>query len=115
MLTHVAEENQQRRSERRPSCVRLQCLRCRSEFTLKGDKREEVDDEEEAGGRMRRGAASLPGGSEELHNELTKFYDDTKGEAESAFTEAIAHCLSKCRSVFSFTSVYIEFVKSGCV
>nr|XP_040031616.1 serine/threonine-protein kinase 11-interacting protein isoform X2 [Gasterosteus aculeatus aculeatus] len=80
VLTHVAEENQQRRSERRPSCVRLQCLRCRSEFTLKGDKREEVDDEEEAGGRMRRGAASLPGGSEELHNELTKFYDDTKGD-----------------------------------
>ncbi|XP_053709407.1 serine/threonine-protein kinase 11-interacting protein isoform X1 [Synchiropus splendidus] len=34
ILTRVIEENEHRESEFRPSCVRLQCLRCRSEFSL---------------------------------------------------------------------------------
>ncbi|XP_042368999.1 serine/threonine-protein kinase 11-interacting protein isoform X2 [Plectropomus leopardus] len=76
VLTHVAEENQQRDSELRPSCVRLQCLRCRSEFTLKGE-----GIEEEAGGRARRrGAAMLQEGVEERdEEELIEFGDDSKG------------------------------------
>ncbi|XP_070786725.1 serine/threonine-protein kinase 11-interacting protein [Enoplosus armatus] len=78
VLSHVAEENQRRDSELRPSCVRLQCLRCRSEFTLQGE-----GSEEEAGGRVRRrGAAMLPEGVEEQDGEeLTEAEcdDDSKG------------------------------------
>ncbi|XP_020497825.2 serine/threonine-protein kinase 11-interacting protein isoform X1 [Labrus bergylta] len=48
VLFHVAEENQRRVLELRPSCVLLQCLRCRSEFTLQGGVAED-----EAGGRSR--------------------------------------------------------------
>ncbi|XP_018516543.1 serine/threonine-protein kinase 11-interacting protein isoform X2 [Lates calcarifer] len=65
VLSPVAEENQRRDSELRPSCVRLQCLRCRSEFELQGE-----GSEEEAGGRARRrGAAMLPEGVEEQGGE----------------------------------------------
>lgn len=75
----MAEENQQRDSVLRPSCVRLQCLRCRSEFTLKGE-----GSEEQARGRARRrGAAMLPVGVEELdQEEFTEFDDDSKGESD---------------------------------
>ncbi|XP_054480058.1 serine/threonine-protein kinase 11-interacting protein isoform X3 [Anoplopoma fimbria] len=78
VLTHVAEENQRRASELRPSCVRLQCLRCRSEFELKGD-----GSEGEAGGRgRRRGAALLPEGLEEQdEGELSEFNEETKGDS----------------------------------
>ncbi|XP_060888124.1 serine/threonine-protein kinase 11-interacting protein isoform X2 [Labrus mixtus] len=48
VLSHVAEENQRRVLELRPSCVLLQCLRCRSEFTLQGGVAED-----EAAGRSR--------------------------------------------------------------
>ncbi|XP_041638092.1 serine/threonine-protein kinase 11-interacting protein isoform X2 [Cheilinus undulatus] len=44
VLSHVAEENQRRDSELRPSRIHLQCLRCRSEFMAGSG-------EEEAGGR----------------------------------------------------------------
>uniref|UniRef100_A0A4W6F133 Serine/threonine-protein kinase 11-interacting protein n=1 Tax=Lates calcarifer TaxID=8187 RepID=A0A4W6F133_LATCA len=54
VLSPVAEENQRRDSELRPSCVRLQCLRCRSEFELQGE-----GSEEEAGGRARRRGAAI--------------------------------------------------------
>ncbi|KAG7239293.1 hypothetical protein INR49_029258 [Caranx melampygus] len=65
VLCHVAEENQRRDSELRPSCVHLQCLRCRSEFVLQGGV-----GEEEAGGRTRRmGAAMLAEGVEEQEGE----------------------------------------------
>lgn len=76
VLTHVAEENQQRASALRPSCVRLQCLRCRSEFTLKGE-----DGEEDAGERARnRGAAMLTEGvEEEDEEELREFENESKG------------------------------------
>ncbi|XP_032362495.1 serine/threonine-protein kinase 11-interacting protein isoform X2 [Etheostoma spectabile] len=76
VLSSVAEENQRRDSVLRPSCVRLQCLRCRSEFTLKGEGSEEL-----ARGRARRrGAAMLPVGVEELdQEEFTEFDDDSKG------------------------------------
>lgn len=75
----MAEENQRRDDELRPSCVRLQCLRCRSEFTLQRES-----SEEEAGGRARRrGAAMLPEGVEEQdEEELTEWDDDSKGESE---------------------------------
>ncbi|XP_044043779.1 serine/threonine-protein kinase 11-interacting protein isoform X2 [Siniperca chuatsi] len=79
VLSHVAEENQRRDSELRPSCVRLQCLRCRSEITLQGE-----GSEEEAGGRARRReAAMLPEGVEEQDGEeLTEAQcDDSKGNS----------------------------------
>nr|XP_046238382.1 serine/threonine-protein kinase 11-interacting protein isoform X4 [Scatophagus argus] len=76
VLSHVAEENQRRDSELRPSCVRLQCLRCRSEFTREGE-----GSEGELGGRARRRkAAMLPGGEEEQTEvELTEWDDNSKG------------------------------------
>ncbi|XP_040888609.1 serine/threonine-protein kinase 11-interacting protein isoform X2 [Toxotes jaculatrix] len=65
VLSDVVEENQRRDSELRPSHVRLQCLRCRSEFVPQGE-----GSEEEAGGRSRRrGAAMLPEGVEEQDRE----------------------------------------------
>ncbi|XP_010783732.1 serine/threonine-protein kinase 11-interacting protein [Notothenia coriiceps] len=75
LLTHVAEENQQR--ELLPSCVRLQCLRCRAEFTLKREGRDEL-----AGGRARRrGAAMVPDSAEEEGGEeVTQFHDDSNGD-----------------------------------
>uniref|UniRef100_A0AAQ6AJZ6 Serine/threonine-protein kinase 11-interacting protein n=1 Tax=Amphiprion ocellaris TaxID=80972 RepID=A0AAQ6AJZ6_AMPOC len=39
ILSHVVEENRCSDSEFWPSCVRLQCLRCRSEFALQGETR----------------------------------------------------------------------------
>ncbi|XP_078099700.1 serine/threonine-protein kinase 11-interacting protein isoform X2 [Sander vitreus] len=78
VLTSVAEENQQQDSVLRPSCVRLQCLRCRSEFTLKG----EGSEEEVRGRARRRGAAMLPEGVEEQDQEaFTEFDDDGKGNS----------------------------------
>uniref|UniRef100_A0A4W5LIL1 Serine/threonine-protein kinase 11-interacting protein n=1 Tax=Hucho hucho TaxID=62062 RepID=A0A4W5LIL1_9TELE len=47
VLSRVVEENERRVMEGRPSCVRLQCLRCGSEFTQQGGK------EQEDGGRLR--------------------------------------------------------------
>uniref|UniRef100_A0A669CBJ8 Serine/threonine-protein kinase 11-interacting protein n=1 Tax=Oreochromis niloticus TaxID=8128 RepID=A0A669CBJ8_ORENI len=41
ILSNVVEENQRRVSELCHSCIRLQCLRCRSEFTLQGEADEE--------------------------------------------------------------------------
>ncbi|GLD63425.1 serine/threonine-protein kinase 11-interacting protein isoform X1, partial [Lates japonicus] len=81
VLSPVAEENQRRDSELRPSCVRLQCLRCRSEFELQGE-----GSEEEAGGRARRrGAAMLPEGVEEQGGEEpmteAEFDDNSKGNS----------------------------------
>ncbi|XP_073318442.1 serine/threonine-protein kinase 11-interacting protein isoform X2 [Pagrus major] len=78
VLSHVAEENQRRDSELRPSCVRLQCLRCRSEFSRKAESSEE----EAAGRARRRGAAMLPEGVEEQgEEELTEGDDDAKGNS----------------------------------
>ncbi|CAB1327733.1 unnamed protein product [Coregonus sp. 'balchen'] len=47
VLSRVVEENERRVMEGRPSCVRLQCLRCGSEFTQRRGK------EQEDGGRLR--------------------------------------------------------------
>uniref|UniRef100_A0A667WIT5 Serine/threonine-protein kinase 11-interacting protein n=1 Tax=Myripristis murdjan TaxID=586833 RepID=A0A667WIT5_9TELE len=58
MLSRVAEENQHRDSVVHPSCVRLQCLRCRSEFMLQGEGAEDT-----MGGRGWRRAPMLPEGS----------------------------------------------------
>ncbi|XP_070711928.1 serine/threonine-protein kinase 11-interacting protein isoform X3 [Pempheris klunzingeri] len=78
VLSHVAEENQQRDFELRPGCIRLQCLRCRSEFTQQRES-----SEEEAGGRARRrGPAMLPEGVEEGdEEELTECDDEGKGNS----------------------------------
>uniref|UniRef100_A0A3B4WVV2 Serine/threonine-protein kinase 11-interacting protein n=1 Tax=Seriola lalandi dorsalis TaxID=1841481 RepID=A0A3B4WVV2_SERLL len=54
VLSHVVEENQRRDSELHPSCVHLQCLRCRYEFALQGG-----GSGEEAGGRARRRGAAI--------------------------------------------------------
>lgn len=66
ILSNVVEENQLRVSELCHSCIRLQCLRCRSEFILQGG-----DDEEEAGERTtkRRGAVMLSEGVQEQDGE----------------------------------------------
>ncbi|KAM4560256.1 serine/threonine-protein kinase 11-interacting protein [Odontesthes bonariensis] len=58
ILSHVAEENRRRASVLGPGCVRLQCLRCGSEFAPQGD----------AGGEKarRRGVAAEEFGGEEL-------------------------------------------------
>ncbi|XP_056286828.1 serine/threonine-protein kinase 11-interacting protein isoform X3 [Pseudoliparis swirei] len=85
VLTHVAEENRRRHSELRPRRVRLQCLRCGSEFTPKGGGREEEEEEEVAeggGGARRRGAASRPQGvGEQGEEELTGYIVDTKEDS----------------------------------
>lgn len=79
MLSHVAEENQRRDSELRPSCVRLQCLRCRSEFTREAQSGEE-EAAAAAGRARRRGAAMLPEAAEERGDEEpTEGDDDGKG------------------------------------
>nr|XP_020470912.1 serine/threonine-protein kinase 11-interacting protein isoform X2 [Monopterus albus] len=87
VLSHVVVENQRRDSELRPSCVHLQCLRCRSEFMLQGDS-----SEEESGGRARRrGAAMLPRGVEEQDvAELT--------EAECDGSKGNSNICSECGS-----------------
>lgn len=79
VLSHVAEENQRRDSELRPSCVRLQCLRCRSEFTREAQSSEE-EAAAAAGRARRRGAAMLPEAAEERGDEEpTEGDDDGKG------------------------------------
>lgn len=80
ILSNVVEENQRRVSELCPSCIRLQCLRCRSEFTLQGEAQED-----EAGGRTtrRRGAVMLPEGVEEQDGEeLTETQWAGKGKSQ---------------------------------
>lgn len=81
VLSHVAEENQRRDSELRPSCVRLQCLRCRSEFTREAQSSEE-EAAAAAGRARRRGAAMLPEAAEERGDEEpTEGDDDGKGNS----------------------------------
>lgn len=97
----MVEENQRRDSELRPSCVRLQCLRCRSEFTLQGG-----GGEGEAGGRARRrGAAMLPECEEELDGpKLT--------EAEHDCSEGESHKLKNLRNNWTNKGVK-KLAKSG--
>ncbi|XP_026157934.1 serine/threonine-protein kinase 11-interacting protein isoform X2 [Mastacembelus armatus] len=79
VLSHAIEENQQRDSELRPSCVHMQCLRCRSEFTIQAE-----GSQEEVGGRQRsRGAVMLLKGAEERdEGELTEAEcDENKGNS----------------------------------
>ncbi|XP_012714356.2 serine/threonine-protein kinase 11-interacting protein isoform X1 [Fundulus heteroclitus] len=65
ILTAVAEENQRRDSGLGPGCARLQCLRCRSEFTSLVPAGEE-EEEEDAGGEGRR---MRPAGGEGWYGE----------------------------------------------
>lgn len=71
ILSHVAEENQRRVLKVVPDCVRLQCLRCRSEFTPHDGAGRE-------GGRRRTGAVMLPEGEDELDGVV----DGNKGESD---------------------------------
>lgn len=78
MLTNAVEENQQRESDVRPRCTRLQCLRCRSEVTC----REEREEEETLGRRMRK-ALMLTGGDEDQYEEEEIHREDyTRGERD---------------------------------
>lgn len=87
MLSRVVEENQRRDAELGPSSVRLQCLRCGSEFTRhgqgSGEEEEEVE-EEEAGARgSRRTSVMLPRGEEEQdEEEAMEGIEDGKGEMD---------------------------------
>lgn len=77
MLTNAVEENQQRQSDLRPSCARLQCLRCRSEVAC----RAEGGEEGEAVRRTMRRALMLTDGEEERdEEEETERDDDGRGE-----------------------------------
>ncbi|KAM9328061.1 serine/threonine-protein kinase 11-interacting protein isoform 2-T2 [Pholidichthys leucotaenia] len=62
ILSHVVEENRRRHSEVEPSRSRLQCLRCRSEFT---SGRETFVKDVGGSKRMRKVAVMLPEGMEE--------------------------------------------------
>lgn len=78
VLTNAVEENQQRESDVRPRCNRLQCLRCRSEVTC----REEGEEEETLRRRMRK-ALMLTGGDEDQdEEEQIHREDDTRGERD---------------------------------
>ncbi|KAK2857023.1 hypothetical protein Q5P01_005758 [Channa striata] len=84
VLSHVMEENQRRDSELRPSRVRMQCLRCRSEFMCRGD-----GSEEDAGARAkRRGAAVLPEDEEER----------SEAEAECDYSKGNYYFCKECGS-----------------
>ncbi|XP_019128793.2 serine/threonine-protein kinase 11-interacting protein isoform X2 [Larimichthys crocea] len=83
VLSNVAAENQRRDAELRHGCVRLQCLRCRSEFT-----QSEEEEEEQPGGRSRRrrrrrrrGAAMLPEGVDGRDEEELMEGDDDEGRS----------------------------------
>lgn len=83
MLTHAAEENRRRVSELRPDSVRLQCLRCRSEFKRQGDGSEEEAGPAE-GGRRGQAAVQPEGedGWDDEEEEQTQQKDDGKGERD---------------------------------
>lgn len=76
MLTNAVEENQQREPDVRPSCTRMQCLRCRSEVTCR-----EEGEEGEAIRRMRK-ALMLTGGDEDQDEEEIHMDNDTQGERD---------------------------------
>ncbi|XP_017282417.1 serine/threonine-protein kinase 11-interacting protein isoform X3 [Kryptolebias marmoratus] len=62
ILSQATEEKRRRDSALVPSCARLQCLRCGSEFTPRGEA-----EEEDAGGRARRrGAGTSLGGESHI-------------------------------------------------
>ncbi|XP_034034142.1 serine/threonine-protein kinase 11-interacting protein [Thalassophryne amazonica] len=80
VLSRVVEENRRRESKFRPSCVRLQCLRCRSEFTLQG-----ASSEEEEGERAhKRVVAMLPEGADQWDgNHPESVCDDRAGNCRT--------------------------------
>lgn len=78
MLANAVEENQQRQSDVRPSCTRLQCLRCRSQVTC-----QEEGEEGEAIRRRMRKALILTGEDEdEDQDEDEEIYRDDDGRGE---------------------------------
>lgn len=80
-------ENQQRQSDLRPSCVRLQCLRCRSEVSCQKDGGEQQQQEEGEAIRRMRKALMLTGGEEEQdEEEETDRPGDGRGEGKDATT-----------------------------
>lgn len=117
MLTHVAEENRRRHSELRPRRVRLQCLRCGSEFTPKGGGREEEEEEEAAeggGAARRRGAASRPQGvGEQGEEELTGYNVDTKGESDESATTLFSLFNFRFLDFLSFVFVCYVYLRES--
>ncbi|MEQ2204223.1 hypothetical protein XENOCAPTIV_009935, partial [Xenoophorus captivus] len=85
ILSVVVEENQRRDSELVPGGARLQCLRCRSEFTSHVAAGEEEDAGGGGGRRGNREGAMLPDGEDgryrEEQTEADYFYDST-GEGD---------------------------------
>lgn len=81
ILSAMLEENQRRGSEPDPGPCRLQCLRCRSEFTANRAAGEE--EEEDSGGRRRsRGGVALPGAEGGRYQEAqtdADYNDDSTG------------------------------------
>lgn len=76
MLANAVEENQQRQSDVRPSCTRLQCLRCRSQVTCQ----EEGEEGEAIRRRMRK--ALILTGEDEDQDEDEEIYRDDDGRGE---------------------------------
>lgn len=80
-------ENQQRQSDLRPSCARLQCLRCRSEVACQNEGGEQQQQEGEAIRRRMRKALMLTDVEEEQEEEEgPDTADDGRGEGTSATT-----------------------------
>lgn len=86
VLTEAMTKNQQRQSDLRPGCPRLQCLRCRSEVTCQKEAGEQ--EEREAIRRRMRKAFMLSGGEEEQDDdeEETDRADDGRGEGTDGTT-----------------------------
>lgn len=77
-------ENQQRQSDLRPSCTRLQCLRCRSEVACQKEGGEQQEEGEAIRRRMKK-ALMLTGTEEEQDEEQEPDRaDEGRGERTDA-------------------------------
>lgn len=116
MLTRAVEENQQRDSVLRPGQVHLQCLRCRSEFAL---KQQGKDNGAAGGGEVRRRGSGMlaehdneQGGEELL---MTEHRDDKKGGEGRQSPNPTHYCafsLNVCVGSQSIRSSYPKIVTS---
>ncbi|XP_061571741.1 serine/threonine-protein kinase 11-interacting protein [Cololabis saira] len=113
LLSHVAEENQRRSSEVDPRCVRLQCLRCRSEFTPRGKAGEHG-----ALGRWRKtGDVMLPEGEEEPGEAMLM---EAEGEGVNGESPTCPECgsdhvvqVAELSTPYSSTPVYHQLRPDG--
>lgn len=107
---HAAEENRRRVSKLRPDGVRLQCLRCRSEFKRQGDGSKEKAGPAE-GGRQRQAAMLLEGedGWDE-DEERTQQEDDGKGERD--FREGLKLLHKNVKKTSCVVLIYFDLCSS---